>query len=242
MPNENAQQKADSQATTPTRYASLVELLVKLALVGGPVLYVLGRVYAHSYWSALNVPSTLMRVSTEDYVYYGFNAMIGWAVQFLPTSESYVFVITLLLTVLLLGVLTLGVWIVNFAATLLVALVKRIAQPIRALLGRQPTLLPALQTASRIYDTVLVVAIGILIGAAVLLTPIAIADSAGKTRAQIAKDALAADDNKSLRVRLQSTPDWEGVLVDCATRYCVVWSKGDFTVAPEDDLVWNHSL
>lgn len=81
---------------TSTRIATALELLAKLAIFGGPVFYLLGRIFAESYWSALGVPPSLMASRAEDYIYFGFFVITSGVLSTLAPLGSWSILISFL--------------------------------------------------------------------------------------------------------------------------------------------------
>jgi len=227
-----------SKPPLTVRYAPLIELVAKITLLGAPALYVLGRIYAESYWTALKIPPSAMRQSGEDYIYFGFMALISGLISVLPRADSLAVWLAPFLSLALLLVLAASVWVLRLGGCWFTSVIQRYAAPIREYLSKRREQIEALSTASRIFDGLANLVMAFLIASILLITPIVMAHAAGKRAAELVAERMSEDPSKRIEVALRSTETWRGYAVECGTRYCVVYSDGAFSVAPEGDLIW----
>lgn len=220
------------------RYASLAELVAKITLLGAPALYVLGRVYADSYWTALSIPPSVMRQSGEDYIFLGFIALVSGLISVLPRADSVAVWLAPLLSLALLLALAVGVWLLRRAHDWLVSKIRGLAAPIRHHLSSRREQIEALSTASKIVDGLANLAMAFLIVSILLITPIVMTHAAGKREAEALVERLRDAPSKGIEVSLRSNETWRGHAIECGPRYCVVYSGGAFSVAPESDVIW----
>lgn len=64
------------EATASARAFRAIEIVVKAAALGVPVLYVLGRAFQEAFWNELHLSVALMGYSGDDYLYSGFLAIV----------------------------------------------------------------------------------------------------------------------------------------------------------------------
>ena len=85
MNHDNAAPQANTR-TLPA--GAMIEILLKLAIVVGPALYVLGRVSHEAFWTAFGVSPALLGLDTESYVYGGFSVIVSGAILVLPSARD----------------------------------------------------------------------------------------------------------------------------------------------------------
>lgn len=69
-------------ATADPKARSGVEWILRLFALLVPALYAMGRFYADSWWEGLGLPASLERYAFEDYLFFGFYAVLGSAGAF----------------------------------------------------------------------------------------------------------------------------------------------------------------
>lgn len=228
---------ASNPAPQGARYSGMLELLTKAVLLGGPLFYVLGRVYAEGYWSALGVSSSVMGVEAEDYIYFGFIVIANGLALVIPRADNAAIWLAPLASVLLLLALGLFVWLFSRARTWLARKLRRPARRLRAFLARRKSAVEALGTAGSILSGACSAILAFLLVSGALLLPIVIASSIGKWRAVKVSQELEAGTKEYAQVLVDGQA--MGQLVECTDKYCVVFAHGEFTPVPLDAVRWS---
>lgn len=220
------------------RYSGVLELLTKAALLGGPLFYVLGRVYAEGYWSALGVSSSVMGVEAEDYIYFGFIVIANGLALVIPRADNTAIWMAPLASVVLLIALGFSVWLFGRVRAWLARKLRRHARRLRAFLLRKKSAVEALGTAGSILSAACAAILAFLLVSGALLFPIVIANSIGKWRAGKVSQELEAGTNEYVQVLVDG--EAMGQLVECTDRYCVIFAHGQFTPVPLEAVRWPH--
>jgi hypothetical protein len=218
------------------RYTAILELLTKVVLLGGPVFYVLGRIYSESYWAALDVPSSVMAVAAEDYVYYGFIVVATGLTMVLPKADFGAIWVAPLAAILILGLLGTVVWLLGRVKQWMARKLRKFRRRLRVLIAKQKPALQSIATAGTVVGVVSSLVLALLLFSAALLLPIVIAHSVGEKRAGkvMADFAKAGDGHTPVEVDGVSA----GRLVDCNAKYCVVYASGKFRPVRLESVRW----
>lgn len=227
---------ASNPAPQGARYSGMLELLTKAVLLGGPLFYVLGRVYAEGYWSALGVSSSVMGVEAEDYIYFGFIVIANGLALVIPRADNTAIWLAPLASVLLLLALGLFVWLFGRAKTWLAHKLRRSAGHLRAFLARRKSAVEAVGTAGSILGAACSTILAFLLISAALLLPVVIASSIGKWRAGKVSQELETGTQAYAQVLVDG--EAMGQLVECTDKYCVVFAHGQFTPVPLEAVRW----
>ncbi len=103
---------ADStgERTAIRKSAAWIDVLIKALAVFVPILYALGRAYAHGYYQALGLSSSLMGFSFEHYLYIGYVGISNSMASVLGLTPWPVLIGVFLVIVLALLTRYLGHW------------------------------------------------------------------------------------------------------------------------------------
>ena len=218
------------------RYAAILELLTKVILLGGPVFYVLGRIYTESYWGSLGVTPSVMAVAAEDYIYYGFIVVASGLAMVLPQAGYGAIWLAPLAAILILLFLGAAVWLLGRAKQWLARKLRKFRRRLKVLMARQRPALQSIVTASTILSVVSTLVLVLLLVSAALLLPIVIAHSVGKERASKVIANLAKSEGAYAPIDVEGKST--GRLVDCNDRYCVVFANGQFRPVRLESVRW----
>lgn len=230
---------AQSSISLTNRARSLpwIELLVKLTLLGAPVLYVLGRTYAVGYWDALEIVPGTMRGSAEDHIYFGFVALLGMLIAFIPPADKAIWLLPLI-SVSVLALLTSVILAGKAMGALLSGWMKPLRSWILNFFAARRLEAEAMASAGRIVDNLFFVILVLLGLAALLLTPVFLAYSTGKNRGEELRVSLEESHAGRQEAGLMSSAALKGVLVECNESNCVLYADRRFIVAPRSEIVW----
>jgi hypothetical protein len=218
------------------RSTAILEMLTKIILLGGPVFYVLGRIYAESYWGALGVPSSVMAVAAEDYIYYGFIVVASGLTMVLPKADYGAILVASIAAILILGLLGAVLWLLGRAKQWLARMLRRFRRRLRVRIARQKPALQSIATASAVVGVVSSLVLVLLLLLAALLLPIVIAQSVGEKRASKVMADFAKAGDGYIPVEVDGLT--AGRLVDCNAKYCVVYANGKFRPVRLESVRW----
>lgn len=236
MPNTDSLIQSSEPARNGWRYAAILELLTKVILLGGPVFYVLGRIYSESYWGSLGVAPSVMAVAAEDYIYYGFIVVASGLTMVLPQADYGAIWLAPIAAILILLVLGAVVWLLGRAKKWLARKLRKFRRRLQVLIARQKPALQSIATASSILSVVSSLMLVLLLLSAALLLPIVIAHSVGKERASKVRANLATSEGAYAPITVEGNS--AGRLVDCTARYCVVFANGKFRPVRLESVRW----
>lgn len=220
-----------------------LEQLIKVVVIGAPVLYTLGRVYASSYWRELHLPSSLMDYSTEDYLYMGFISIVNGiarAIGLEPyTTMAHAIVFTLLVALLATAAHYIDRWISRGMRARIVAFQQRVEE---AKKSKHGSLIHAAQFAAAVWSGLTIVVFVLFCSFVLLVIPIALVDGAGKQQAIIERNEQAqrpARTGAYVRPPILTQYVSDGVplkaqLVECSEQWCVIFDQGDFAAIPSE--------
>jgi hypothetical protein len=210
-------------------------MVVSVFAVGVPLLYVVGRVFSSAYWGALGIDGSLMNVAVEESVYDGFIAVANMTfhlLAFLAPNLMLVWLGAIALLALLVFVLVL---LLSWFRAGLRALVLRGERKISGL--RSGDGVPS--RFMRLYVPVWQVAnnafLAIVVPVFVLAMGILYVSQSGQAQAErTLLEIHAALDGRGKAVSLAASEDRHGLVVSCATEWCVLANRdGLFAVRRE---------
>lgn len=218
------------------RYAAILELLTKVILLGGPVFYVLGRIYTEGYWVALGVSPSVMAVEAEDYIYYGFIVVASGLTMVLPHADHAAIWLAPLAAILVLLMLGGAVWLLGQIKAWLARKLHTCRGRLQVFFAKKRPALQSLGTAASILSVVSSLVLVLLSLSAALLLPIVVAHSVGKGRASKVRAELANRDTAYAEIEVHGKA--AGHLLECAGEYCVVYSNGNFRPVLRNEVRW----
>ena len=100
---------AKSSGSLQQSFGLMLAYVGPLLALGVPILYMLGRVYKEAYWGKIQLPSSLMNYGIEDYLYFGFVAIVNGLfrlISHLPLGVLGVWAVTIMGLAFLVAVLS----------------------------------------------------------------------------------------------------------------------------------------
>lgn len=238
MPRPPIQTKpAPVAANTASHYAgSAIELLTKVVLLGGPVFYVLGRIYLESYWSALDVAPSIMAVDAEDYIYLGFIVIASGLVMLMPHTDASFVWLAPLASLVFIGALGACIWMIGQIKAWIARKLRYGVSKFRVYLRKRKPAFQAIGAAAETLNAITSVLLALLLLSAALLFPIVLANSVGKWHAGKVR--------QDLRSGIKSYP-WviidekrAGRLLECSQIYCIAFDGTAFSPVALETLRW----
>ena len=239
---------AMSQSTTDTpanlpekttqagRYAGIVEVLTTVVLLGGPLFYVLGRIYWESYWLGLGISPSVMAVEAEDYIYYGFVVLASGIIMLFPHLDFLTIWAAPLASTILILLLAGVILVLTKAKRWIVKRLRKIRPKLRSYYLKRKPALDAIGIAADVLSAVSTWAMVLLLVSVGLLLPIVIAHAVGKERAAKVSADLAAP--KTPYTQVQVDGKTISTLVECTEKFCVIYEKGHLRPVPVDAVQW----
>ncbi len=219
-----------------SRGTSIAEVLSTVVLLGGPLFYVLGRVYWESYWLGLGVSPTIMAASTEDYIYYGFVVIANGIIMIFPHIDFSSLWATPLVAMVVLLLLAAAIWVVlkirRWAATCL----RKLRPWLRNFFSKRKAALEAVGTSATLVNLGSTLAMALLLISAALLFPIVIAHAVGKERAAKVRAQISATKTPYAVVQLKGQK--ASRLLECSDKFCVIYSEDGFRPVPIEAIGW----
>lgn len=214
-------------------------LLLQAIALAVPMSYAAGRLYTDAYWQELGLSSSLLDRTTPDFVYAGFIALVNALAHYVgldPYSTlGKIISIAVISGVFLLIVLGLG----RLLAPMLrhgASAVDRAIQRFRALAKNEiiSRLLSALSVTTTLVFGLLVLFWFCL----VLFLFVALATQEGRRAARRVEaeftaqvDTKTGDSNRAV-IRVASSNGSQALLLECSSRWCVVFQNGGFNAEP----------
>lgn len=227
--------------------ARLLELFIRIVAIGVPVLYVIGRVYAEGYWSALGLSSGLASYDVDDYLYLGFFALVNASAIALGVPGDHTFLVVivggLMLSFATILVITIEHWMTVFFSSHLKKADERSAEWRRKHQGAIRKFgHPAVIIGAGFYALVYIV--GMSLFAAFLAVLVVHNVGIGSGRREIQRFAKLEDSPGGVREHA-STVHYvdreltrrEGLLLDCSADWCFVFQGGKFVAIPSGTVV-----
>lgn len=230
---------ASLQSVRPPRLATAVEILTKLVLFGGPAFYVMGRIFAESYWSTLGIPSSLMGASAEDYIYFGFFVVTKGVLTALSPLGSWTVLVSFLAPFVAIALLTGAIWAFEKLKNWAAKQAERAASASGTLFSKKGDDASALRTASAIYEVINFWLLIFLVSSLALLLPVVASLWAGKHTAQALISKLERGDGIFLTVLIQTSNPYHARLVECRESFCTIYRNRSLSVVPMDSIDWH---
>ncbi|MBX3710532.1 MAG: hypothetical protein KF800_01000 [Lysobacter sp.] len=228
----------EAKSGTPVRaswnYSNLLDFVAKAIVIGGPVFYLLGRIYAEAYWSVLGVPSSVLAVDAEDYIYMGF-VVIALGIAFVLPADPPLWWL-LLASPLLLGALWGSIWLMRRAKEWGRAKVPSSIKRLRARVAEREDARITLEVAGAWFIGACLISLAFLVASVVLLLPIVIAHAVGKKAAGNMVEDVRQGKGSYQTVSIAGKP--VGRLLECPNSYCVVSNNGSFKIVRLDEVRW----
>lgn len=235
MSNEDAPKTASLNA----RLARALEVVVKIAAIVVPVLYVLGRLYSDAYWESLSLPPSLMQYGLEDYVYFGFLSLLLALAQTIGAAPygaiAYAALFALGVAILVVVTLFVDRWLDPKIRAEAAVFDQRLEELKASSRGEA---IRHLHRGAVIWSGLTTLSL-ILIGAVlVLFLPVLFAINSGKAEAQRQRARQLQPAPKG-RLPIVAHYTEGGVhltaaLVECSDTWCVVYREGAFVAVPSD--------
>lgn len=221
---------------SPGRSTTIAEVLSTIVLLGGPLFYVLGRVYWESYWLGLGVSPTIMAASTEDYIYYGFVVIANGIIMVFPKIDFSSLWATPLVAMVVLLLLATAIWVVLKIKRWATKCLHKMRPWLRNFLANKKAALDAVGTSATLLNLASTLAMALLLISAALLFPIVIAHVVGKERAAKVRAQISATKTPYAVVQVEGQK--ASRLLECSDKFCVVYSGGDFRPVPIEAIGW----
>lgn len=218
------------------RYAGIIEILTTVVLLGGPLFYVLGRIYWESYWVGLGVSPSVMAVEAEDYIYYGFVVLASGIIMLFPHLDFLSIWTAPLASIILILLLAGVIWVLTKAKRWIVKRLRKVRPQLRSYYLKRKPALDAIGTAADVLSAVSTWTMALLLVSLGLLLPILIAHMVGKERAAKVSADLAA--LKTPYAQVQVDGKTISTLVECTEKFCVVYEKGHLRPVPVEAILW----
>lgn len=97
-------------APSKTWATRIIDHLTPAVLFGTPLLYVFGRIYNEGYWTTIGFPESVMARQAEDYIYFGFVALVSGLTNFTSRMDSMFVWLAPLMSICLLTAVALAIW------------------------------------------------------------------------------------------------------------------------------------
>lgn len=221
----------------PRRSFGVLELLTAALLLGGPIFYVLGRIFLESYWLGLGVAPSVMSVSTEDYIYCGFVVIATGLTMILPDGDNLAVWTIPLSALVLLVVLALFFWLLKRAKAWLAKRIKKHRRRLRVYMAKGKPVVESIDSAATLISVLSTLALALLLLSAALLVPIVVAHEVGKARAAKVGAELVKPKTPYTRVQVDGVD--AGLLVECTSKYCAIYKGGKTHPVPIESVRWN---
>lgn len=219
------------------RYAgSIAELLTKVVLLGAPILYVLGRVHAEGYWTALGVAPSVMAVDAEDYIYLGFMVIASGLVMLMPRADTSFVWMAPLISLALIAALAACLWALGRIRRWLGNRLRQIGRQWRPFFAQRKPAFEAVETSASILNAASSLLLAFLLLAAALLFPIVLANSVGKWHAGKLRESLVAGAKTLPPVEVEGGRS--GKLLECTPTFCVIFEEMAFVPVPLTVVKW----
>lgn len=224
----------DTSVRSSWHYSNLLDFLAKTIVIGGPVFYLLGRMYSEAYWTTLGVSPSVLAVDAEDYVYTGFIVIALGIVSVLPTDQPLWWLLPA--SPLLLGALWGAVWLMRRAKEWGRAKVPSSIKRLQARISEREDARITLEVAGAWLLGACLLSLAFLVASSALLLPIVIAHAVGKKTAGEVVEDVRQGKGSYQAVSVAGKP--AGRLLECPNSYCVVAIDGSFKIVRLDEVRW----
>lgn len=216
----------------------ILELLSSLVLLGGPIFYVLGRVYLEGYWTALKVPPSLMAVDAEDYVYFGLAFVVNSLIMLIPRTGNAALWAAPLVSIFSLAALGLCVWIFGRIRTRIRPKLRKSLARLRIFCANKKSAVEALAASASIVNAVCSAMLAFLLASLAILLPLVLAATVGRFRAERVRMEVTTSISTYPQVVVDGAAAASGRLLECTEKYCVVYANGKFTPVDLGEVRW----
>lgn len=227
--------KAPTPEAVTWRYSGIFELLSKVVLLGGPVFYVLGRIYAQGYWITFGLPSSALGVDAEDYIFFGFVVIANFA-QFLVPPNSVPVWAPMLLAFTSLAVLACFFWVFRRLEILAGRIISPFVRQFRQAVAEKLLVRDALRTAAGVVFAACSVSLVLLLVWTALVIPVFIANSLGRRQANQVITEIKTGKGPYQEVQIGGKP--AGRLIECPNEYCVIAKNDSFALVRLEEVQW----
>lgn len=218
--------------------SAVIEILLKLAIVVGPALYVLGRVSHEAFWTTFGVSPALLGLDTESYVYGGFSVIVSGAILVLPSARDGAVWLAPVASLLLMVVLAASIYLARRLRTWARPHASKIGRLIRRVFRKNRDASNSVLRAGDILSAFFNLTLAALIGLLTLLLPIVGAHSVGVQRAAQLKSDWEKRAGLRQAVGIAGHPEKEGKLIECNERFCAVMIDREARALPIQDVRW----
>jgi len=225
-------------APSKTWATRIVDLLTPAVLFGTPLLYVFGRIYSEGYWTTIGFPESVMARQAEDYIYFGFVALVSGLTNFTPRVDSMFVWLAPLMSIGLMAAVALAIWALGKLRKRMKPLIVSLFGQLRDFFSNRRDGLAAIGKASSIVEAAIGLVLILLLGSLVILLPIIVAFSIGKARAEQVHKALAEDIGSRAMVKITSRGNATGHVIDCTDQHCVVFVSQGYLLVARDEIEW----
>lgn len=227
-----------SAAPIAQRVSTVIEFLVRWIAISVPIFYGLGRMYVEAYWGVLKVPTSLVRLSADDYLYTGFMMIMVALARSVGANiyGSMGYAVAIAAGIALLAVAMMLVDRYLFGA------IRRQAGKLRTKIevwrtSRLKHVVDLSLTGTAVWSLLFIVMLGLLLAFLLLILPLQLAVYQGKAEAEKDLVALSETPGDFATVTFERNQQVEsGAFVECGQAWCVVFTNKTFVVTPADSV------
>lgn len=236
--SHNTSTEGDPESRLEPRLSKATALLAQGLAIALPLFYATGRIYSSGYWGELGLSASLMDRSTPDFVYFGFVAIANALAHYVGL-DPYSMMGVIFAIAGLVGALLLLAWAIE---RWLLPWLRRRAQALDVGALRA---LARHEISDRIFAA-FVLALEIAFGLLALLLCclflflfVALATHEGIRQATDLRKAfiktpaqVKSSQSPAVWVFIDESSTPIGRLVECSSRWCVVFQDGRFSAVP----------
>jgi hypothetical protein len=246
-PNKRGIGMSDDESKKATslsaRLGRALELIVKIAAIVVPVLYVLGRLYSDAYWEALSLPPSLVQRGFEDYLYLGFLSLLLALARTVGASPygamAYAALFALAVALFVVVALFVSQWL-GPKIRAEGAIFDQWLQDLKA--SPRGEVFRHLHRGAAIWSGLTSLMLIVLAAVLMLFLPVLFAINSGKVEAQREytrqRQPVAKGRLPMLAHYAQGDAQLIAPLVECSDTWCVVYREGAFIAVRRDAVDW----
>lgn len=229
-----------SETAAPTKSWSnrIIDLITPAVLFGTPLLYVFGRIYSEGYWTTIGFPASVMARNTEDYIYFGFVALVSGVSIAAPRLDTTFVWAAPLMSLALIAALAFAIWGLAKLRSRMRPLMARLIDGLRDYFAERRDGLAAIGKASAIMEAATGIVLLLMLGVLLILLPVVLAFSVGKARAQQVHESLEEGVGTRAKVKIRSRSGAVGRIVDCTDDSCVAYTADGYVLAARGEIDW----
>lgn len=226
-------------AAPPKPWATrIIDLLTPAVFFGTPLLYVFGRIYSEGYWTTIGFPASLMERAAEDYIYFGFVALVSGISIATPHVDSMFVWLAPVTSIVLMTALAFAIWVLGKLHAQIKPRVAAVFGQLRDFLSERRDGISAIGKASTILESVTGAVLIAMLACLVLLLPVFLAFSIGQARANKVHKSLEEGTGTRAEVKITSRNGAQGQIVDCTPEQCVVHTPEGYHIVARKDIEW----